>query len=123
MQFWPCRAGGDRTFQEKKEISATDIPAKRAPVLEAKLRYFPALNAELKVRFQVEVTRFFSYVKINGVHFEPSLVGNGRLEGKMILFRPALHVGFDNTRDKDNLGIHKFFLPGRGKRNDRPYGR
>lgn len=36
------------------------------------------------------------------------MVGNGPMEGKMILSRKALHVGFDNTQDKHNVGIHEF---------------
>ena len=36
------------------------------------------------------------------------MVGNGILEGKMILSKPALHHGFENTQDKHNVGIHEF---------------
>lgn len=36
------------------------------------------------------------------------MVGNGPMEGKVILSRKALHVGFDNTQDKHNVGIHEF---------------
>lgn len=36
------------------------------------------------------------------------MVGNGPMEGKMILSRKALHIGFDNTQDKHNVGIHEF---------------
>lgn len=36
------------------------------------------------------------------------MVGSGTMEGKMILSKPALHRGFDNTTDKQNVGIHEF---------------
>lgn len=36
------------------------------------------------------------------------MVGNGTMEGKMILSKPSLHRGFDNTTDKQNVGIHEF---------------
>jgi MtfA peptidase len=36
------------------------------------------------------------------------MVGSGTMEGKMILSKPALHRGFENTADKQNVGIHEF---------------
>lgn len=36
------------------------------------------------------------------------MVGSGTMEGKMILSKPSLHRGFDNTTDKQNVGIHEF---------------
>lgn len=37
------------------------------------------------------------------------MVGSGgTMEGKMILSKPALHQGFDNSTDKQNVGIHEF---------------
>lgn len=36
------------------------------------------------------------------------MVGSGAMEGKMILSKPDLHLGFDNTQDKMNVGIHEF---------------
>jgi Mlc titration factor MtfA (ptsG expression regulator) len=37
------------------------------------------------------------------------MVGTGgTMEGKMILSKPSLHLGFDNTSDKKNVGIHEF---------------
>ena len=36
------------------------------------------------------------------------MVGNGRLDNKMILSRRALHHGFSNKTDKGNTGIHEF---------------
>ena len=36
------------------------------------------------------------------------MVGSGSMEGKMILSKPSLHRGFDNTTDKQNVGIHEF---------------
>ena len=36
------------------------------------------------------------------------MVGNGPMEGKMILAKPSLHLGFSNDRDKKNVGVHEF---------------
>ncbi len=36
------------------------------------------------------------------------MVGNGPMEGKMILSKPSLHAGFDVDSDKRNVGIHEF---------------
>lgn len=36
------------------------------------------------------------------------MVGNGPMEGKMLLSKPALHAGFDIATDKKNVGIHEF---------------
>ncbi|MFT7898406.1 zinc-dependent peptidase [Tenacibaculum ascidiaceicola] len=36
------------------------------------------------------------------------MVGNGYLEGKMVLSKPALHLGFENETDKKNTAIHEF---------------
>lgn len=36
------------------------------------------------------------------------MVGNGYLDNKMILSKPALHLGFDNESDKKNTAIHEF---------------
>ena len=36
------------------------------------------------------------------------MVGSGAMEGKMILSKPSLHRGFDNTTDKQNVGVHEF---------------
>ena len=36
------------------------------------------------------------------------MVGTGYMEGKMILSKPALHLGFDNASDKKNTAIHEF---------------
>jgi MtfA peptidase len=36
------------------------------------------------------------------------MVGNGAMEGKMILSKPSLHRGFDNATDKQNVGVHEF---------------
>lgn len=40
--------------------------------------------------------------------FIQGMVGNGAMEGKMILSKRALHAGFMNDRDKKNVGIHEF---------------
>ncbi len=44
----------------------------------------------------------------NPKEFINGMVGNGAMEGKMILSKRALHHGFDNNRDKINVGIHEF---------------
>ncbi len=36
------------------------------------------------------------------------MVGTGPMAGKMALSRPNLHYGFENDRDKRNVGIHEF---------------
>lgn len=36
------------------------------------------------------------------------MVGTGELEGKMVLSAPALHEGFMDPHDKQNVGIHEF---------------
>jgi Mlc titration factor MtfA (ptsG expression regulator) len=37
------------------------------------------------------------------------MVGSGgTMEGKMILSKPSLHAGFNNSTDKQNVGIHEF---------------
>jgi len=36
------------------------------------------------------------------------MVGNGPMSGKLALSRPALHQGFKNSKDKQNVGIHEF---------------
>lgn len=36
------------------------------------------------------------------------MVGTGPMSGKMALSKPALYQGFENSRDKQNVGIHEF---------------
>lgn len=36
------------------------------------------------------------------------MVGSGIMEGKVILSIPALRIGFENSKDKKNVGIHEF---------------
>lgn len=36
------------------------------------------------------------------------MVGTGPMAGKMALSKPDLYLGFENTRDKRNVGIHEF---------------
>lgn len=36
------------------------------------------------------------------------MVGNGPMQGTMILSKPALHYGFNNNNGKENTGIHEF---------------
>lgn len=36
------------------------------------------------------------------------MVGTGAMAGKMALSKPELYLGFQNSRDKQNVGIHEF---------------
>lgn len=36
------------------------------------------------------------------------MVGTGKMSGKMVLSKPDLYRGFENSRDKQNVGIHEF---------------
>ncbi len=36
------------------------------------------------------------------------MVGTGSMNGKMALCKPSLYRGFENSRDKQNVGIHEF---------------
>ena len=36
------------------------------------------------------------------------MVGTGPMSGKMVLCKPALYQGFENSKDKQNVGIHEF---------------
>jgi len=36
------------------------------------------------------------------------MVGSGPMDGKLVLSLPALHMGFKNSKDKHNVGIHEF---------------
>ncbi|MFY0671972.1 MAG: zinc-dependent peptidase [Bacteroidia bacterium] len=40
--------------------------------------------------------------------FVSGMVGNGVMEGKMILSKRSLHLGFDNRTDKKNVAVHEF---------------
>lgn len=40
--------------------------------------------------------------------FITGMVGTGPMAGKMALSQPDLHAGFNNSRDKKNVGIHEF---------------
>ena len=40
--------------------------------------------------------------------FITGMVGTGRMANKLVLSRPALYQGFENSKDKQNVGIHEF---------------
>lgn len=40
--------------------------------------------------------------------FITGTVDTGPMAGKMALSLPELHLGFDNSKDKQNVGIHEF---------------
>lgn len=44
----------------------------------------------------------------DGEGYVMGMVGNGTMQQMMILSKPALYHGFDNTADKENTGIHEF---------------
>jgi len=44
----------------------------------------------------------------SGEHISGMVGTGGAMEGKMILSKPSLHLGFDNAGDKKNVGIHEF---------------
>lgn len=50
-----------------------------------------------------------SFFETKGVHSSIlGLVGTGPMEGKMILSRKALYLGFSNRTDKKNTAVHEF---------------
>jgi Mlc titration factor MtfA (ptsG expression regulator) len=44
----------------------------------------------------------------NKSEYITGMVGNGIMEGRVILSKQSLHLGFSNARDKKNVGIHEF---------------
>lgn len=44
----------------------------------------------------------------NKSEYITGMVGSGIMEGRVILSKPSLHLGFSNARDKKNVGIHEF---------------
>ncbi|CAM1343530.1 M90 family metallopeptidase [Tenacibaculum amylolyticum] len=62
------------------------------------------------------ISEIILYPKMFNEDFETSgddrrilgMVGTGYMEGKMILSKPALHLGFANDSDKKNTAIHEF---------------
>lgn len=44
----------------------------------------------------------------SGEYISGMVGSGGAMEGKMILSKPSLHLGFDNSSDKKNVGIHEF---------------
>lgn len=56
----------------------------------------------LPARFNEKYQYGLSDSRISG------MVGTGVMSGKMVLSKPDLHQGFENSRDKQNVGIHEF---------------
>lgn len=129
-------------------------------ILIQKVAFYQNLDDAGKRRFEEDIVRFLSQVKVTGVNVEvditdrllvassavipvfgfpdwdytfldevllypglfdseyevdsksgefiSGMVGSGAMEGKMILSKPSLHLGFDNAGDKKNVGIHEF---------------
>jgi MtfA peptidase len=143
----------------KKPKAPTEFPAAWRKILDEHVLFYHNLPPGEKFRFEQDVIRFFSQVKISGVHTEiditdkllvaasatipvfgfpewdytfldevllypaafdrnytinsreetiTGMVGSGVMEGKMILSKPALHRGFTNSTDKQNVGVHEF---------------
>src|SRR5687768_7906807 len=44
----------------------------------------------------------------NKSEYITGMVGSGIMEGRVILSKQSLHLGFSNARDKKNVGIHEF---------------
>ncbi len=44
----------------------------------------------------------------NKSEYITGMVGSGVMEGRVILSKQSLHLGFANARDKKNVGIHEF---------------
>lgn len=56
----------------------------------------------LPARFNEQYQYGLSDSRISG------MVGTGVMSGKMVLSKPDLYQGFENSRDKQNVGIHEF---------------
>ena len=146
-------------YKRKSKKVVEEIPPRWTVILDKKVSFFRALDADGKKRFLHDVAHFLSTINIVGVTVEVTLedrllvassaiiplfgfpqwhyhhldevilypsafdrnfnfdrpqelisgmVGSGNMEGKMILSKRALHHGFDNSRDKQNVGIHEF---------------
>lgn len=146
--------------QRKRKNVVSEFPVSWRKILDEKVVFYHNLPAEEKRRFENDIIRFISNVRVTGIRTElditdkllvassavipvfgfPSwdytfldevllypgtfdrqyainskeefitgMVGSGgTMEGKMILSKPALHQGFDNSTDKQNVGIHEF---------------
>jgi Mlc titration factor MtfA (ptsG expression regulator) len=143
----------------KTPRTPSDFPTPWKKILDENVLFYHNLSPSDKQRFEQDVVRFFSQVRITGVHTEiditdkllvassatipvfgfpewdytfldevllypgafdrnytinsreetiTGMVGSGAMEGKMILSKPALHRGFTNTTDKQNVGVHEF---------------
>lgn len=146
--------------QRKGKSIVTEFPPSWRAILDEKVLFYHNLSAEEKHRFEKDIIRFISNVRITGIRTDvditdkllvassaaipvfgfpewdytfldevllypgsfdsqytinskeetiTGMVGTGgTMEDKMILSKPALHRGFDNTTDKQNVGIHEF---------------
>jgi len=146
--------------QSRRKNVVSEFPPSWRVILEEKVLFYHNLASEEKRRFEKDIIRFISNVRITGIRTEvditdkllvassaaipvfgfpewdytfldevllypgsfdsqytinskeetiTGMVGTGgTMEDKMILSKPALHQGFDNTSDKQNVGIHEF---------------
>ncbi|MBA4056266.1 MAG: peptidase, partial [Marivirga sp.] len=142
-----------------KKLSG-EFPTAWKVILDEKVIFYHNLDGEEKKRFEQDIIRFISRVRITGIKTDvdmtdkllvassavipvfgfpdwdytfldevliypgsfdsdytinskeetiTGMVGSGgTMEGKMILSKPSLHRGFDNSSDKQNVGIHEF---------------
>lgn len=146
-------------ISKKAKKTTTAFPEAWRKILDEKVLFYHNLVPAEKLRFEVDIQRFLSNVRITGVQIEiditdkllvassaaipvfgfpewnynflhevllypgsfdssyninsreeviTGMVGSGSMEGKMILSKPSLHRGFDNTTDKQNVGVHEF---------------
>ena len=143
----------------KKPIKTLPLPAGYKTLLLKHVAFYRALGENDKIRFELKVQEFLSYIRVSGVNttvdeldkllvacsgvipifgfpewkyynltdvllypgnfsetnFSTTgnpdvlgMVGEGAMQRVMILSKPALHNGFDNTHGKENTGIHEF---------------
>lgn len=144
---------------DSKEHIPVEFPPSWRGILDQKVLFYHNLSAEDKKRFERDISRFLTRVRITGVNTEvditdkllvassaaipvfgfpdwdytfldevllypaafdtnfniqdreqyvTGMVGSGTMEGKMILSKPSLHLGFTNATDKQNVGVHEF---------------
>lgn len=146
--------------QRKKSKAPIEFPTTWKHILNQKVLFYQSLNDSDKKRFENDVLRFITNVRITGIQTDvditdkllvassaaipvfgfpdwnytfldevllypgsfdskytinskeetiTGMVGSGgTMEGKMILSKPSLHAGFNNSGDKQNVGIHEF---------------
>ena len=148
-------------YRKQQPAREAEFPPTWRPILNEKVAFYVQLDGVGKRRFEQDILRFLSRVRIEGVNttidltdrllvassavipvfgfpdwdytfldevllypgafdeqyevdnrsgkYITGMVGTGgAMEGKMILSKPSLHMGFDNQGDRRNVGIHEF---------------